>query len=399
MRILPDPICFVTTPEVFSVSQIVTANDCLLKGLLTFQNDDVVPLKSNPSAELGKVFHSLVEEAVRGFSEKKDVSIKMMEEMLDHILQKKEQLLKSDPSTAQYANLSKTMTPLAWERKRRTLLDLAFEFVGNSRSVRREQNKKQWHDFDYRNLSGDGRWTEVPIHVPELRLKGRIDLLERTGEEIKITDLKSGRVRGIDGEIRPGISFQLCLYGIMVQSLSPKTKVTLIANDGEGHPVPFDSSIAVGTEDRLQSLVDDLLPGARYCTRQYASIGQSCQWCRFRHQCEEYLNIIPNLWKCEVKWRLPLDSWGTVERIESTGRELVNLILLDEANRRIKISRIQRIHLEEQIAISRLYLFNLTTSLPSRQKSMWRHPINFYEIDDCRTCGRAWSLEVFKGES
>ena len=68
LTVLPDPIRRVTIPETFSVSQIVAVDDCFLKVLIEMQGADVEQLPPNPSAELGKVFHSLLEKVVKGLS-------------------------------------------------------------------------------------------------------------------------------------------------------------------------------------------------------------------------------------------------------------------------------------------------------------------------------------------
>ena len=396
---LPDPIRQVTIMETFSVSQIVAADECFLKVLVTRQEDGVVPLPPNPFAELGKVFHSLLEEAVRGLFDEEVVSQKGIEKVLDRLMKETHGRLEKDPRTASFADLTRTMTILEWERKRRSIIDVALEFVDNVRHGELTSHGARNKRFCFEDAQGDGRWVEVPIDVPDLRLKGRIDVLERKGGEIKILDLKSGRSQDSSGEIRPKIALQLRLYGIMAKVLDPRARVTLVVNNGEEHLIPFDSTVCTETMAWLRSTMGSLIPGSIITADKCARVGPDCLWCGIRHRCERYFREVPNLWDREVEWRLPLDTWGTVERLESNNFGLVNLTLLDGGNRRVKIFRVRKARLEGLNVGGRVWFFDLAASRPTFRGRMWRHPLNFHEIDDSDDTNRAWSLKVFAGKS
>lgn len=83
--------------------------------------------------------------------------------------------------------------------------------------------------FQFEFLLRDGQWVEVPIEVPELRLNGRMDVLDRSGKEVKITDIKSGSIEDEKGEIVERVIRQIRLYGLMANWLTCLSSVFLIS--------------------------------------------------------------------------------------------------------------------------------------------------------------------------
>lgn len=389
---LPDPVREVTIPYWFSISQIVLARDCSMRFLLQLQKH-VKPLPLGPWAELGKIFHTLLEHAVKGLIEDHESSVESLCHYLDRLLNEARMILEKDPHTASYADLATTMTPLAWERKRESLVELAFEFS-------QRQRRQKYSDypgangFSFENAKGNGRWAEVAIQVPSLRLRGRIDLLEREGEDTRIIDLKSGRITGADQDVKPEITTQLLLYGIMTQTLDPNARVALVVNDGEEHEIPFDSVVCSETHAWLRGILDSLPAGKNVPADEHSKVGPNCRWCSTRHVCERYLREAPYLWTQETEWELPLDTWGSVEKFMMKSDDLVDVTLLDDAGRHVKIFGLRQVHLGKIKAGERIWMFGLATSRSSLYKNSWRHPLNFHEIDfDGRN--RAWSLAVF----
>ncbi len=396
---LPDPIRQMTIPEIFSVSQIVTADDCFLKVLKSTQRDALRRLLPNPSAKIGTVFHTLLESAVKGFFNGENLSLEALETMLDHILDETQRKLAKDPRTSIYADLTQTMTPLVWRRKRRSFIDTAFEITNSVRHVKKKIYRRRQGGFGFEDMKGDGRWVEVPICIPALRLKGKIDVLERKGDKIKIVDLKSGRIEETDGEIKPKIALQMILYGLMVNYLDPRPQVTLIVNDGTEHVVAFDPKILEEIKLRLHSTMSSQVPGAVVSVEKYTKVGPDCQWCDIRHRCVRYLEEAPNLWIREIDWRLPLDTWGTLEKVNRKRNGLFDLNLLDAGGRRIKIFSVREAHLAETAIGKRVWLFDLATTRTAFYSDSWRHPLNFHEIGEGNPIHRAWSLQVFVEKS
>ena len=397
LKSLPATIGQVTIPETFSVSQIVAVTGCFFKALMDKQGGDEERLCPHPSAELGNVFHSLLEESVKGIFNEKDTSVEALNALLDRLLENAQVKLKNNAKTAAYANLKQTMTPLAWERKRRSIIDTALEFINNIRHVQKSPSIKRNEGFSFKDARGNGRWAEVPIYVPTLRLKGRIDILERTANEIKIVDFKSGRIIDANGEIKPNIVLQLLIYGIMAQSLDPSACVSLVINDGTEHQVPFDHEISEHKKDWLRSIMGSLVPGTIAWAEEHEMVGPDCRWCRIRHCCTKYIRETPELWTRDIEWQLPMDTWGTLEALTPKRNELVDLTLSDASGRRVKVFNVKETHLEKLIVGTRLWLFELASSRAALSGNFWRHPLNFYEVGESDMSDRAWSLQVFVG--
>jgi hypothetical protein len=91
---------------------------------------------------------------------------------------------------------------------------------------------------------------------------------------------------------------------------------------------------------------------------------------------------------------LPLDVWGTVERIDSNGDKFVDLTLWDAGGRQVKVFRLRDTHVAGMRAGAQIWLFDLSASVTDLRGSSWRHPLNFYEMADSAS-DRAWSLHVF----
>jgi hypothetical protein len=326
-----------------------------------------------------------------------DTSIEVLETALDSLLNDAKVRLEKDARTASYANLKQTMTPLGWERKRRSIVDTACEFISNVRHIRNSTSSKLNDGFHFEDARGNGRWSEVPIYVPTLRLKGRIDLVERNANEIRIMDLKSGSTFDADGEIKPNIALQLLIYGVMAQTLDPGALIFLVINNGTEHPVPFDLETLEQTKEWLCSMVSSLVPGTIAYAEDYATVGPDCRWCGIRHRCERYLRDAPNLWTREMEWRLPMDTWGTLEALLPKSNGLNDLTLLDAGGRHVKVFNVRETHLKELSLRKKLWLFEVASSRPALRGNSWRHPLNFYEIDESDISNRAWSLQVFIG--
>jgi hypothetical protein len=265
--------------------------------------------------------------------------------------------------------------------------------------VKRATHKRRGGDFSFKDARGDGHWVEVPICVPSLRLRGRIDFLERNGDDIKIVDLKSGRIKNSDGEVKPKIALQLLLYGIMAQFHEPRAHLTLVVNNGTVHFVPFDSEVVEDTKGWLQSTMSNLAPGALVSAEKLANIGPDCRWCDTRHHCRRYLQESPDLWSQEIDWRMPLDTWGTVEQIIPKRNGLFDLNLLDAGGRHIKVFRVREIHLKDITIGNHVWFFGLAASRTALGGNSWSHPLNFHEIGESNAKDRAWSLQIFTGPS
>lgn len=377
----------------FSVSAVASADACLLKAIFQTSSHEGAFLPGS-RAVLGSIAHELVERAIRGIGRTGEAAFEELERVLNVLLEDARERLGGNPATAPYSDLPRTMSPLAWARKRRTILDLAYESAGGVRPYGGGLDPLSHGGFRFENLSRDGRWVEVPIEVPELRLKGRMDVLDRRGKEIKVTDIKSGRVEDKNGEIADRIVRQIRLYGLMVNWLEPSTHVNLTILSGVKLSIPFDADVRGETLAWLRSRTDPLPPGSTVSCDSLAQVGTDCRWCNMRHRCERYLRDTPPLWANNLDWPLPLDVWGTVERIDSNDDDLIDLTLWDAGGRKVKVFRLREVHVAGMRVGDRIWLFNLSASATDLRGTSWRHPLNFHEMDDSVN-DRAWSLHVF----
>src|SRR5690606_24372496 len=146
--------------------------------------------RSNPAAELGKVFHRLQELAIRGEINRCGESRAAVSRKLDELLAEATLRLQRDHATAGYSELHRTMSPLNWRRKRNTVIDIATRLMDLAPPPRVGAKRDRVRTISYERLPECGKWAEVQITVPTLRLKGRLDVVEKDEAGVTIRDLK-----------------------------------------------------------------------------------------------------------------------------------------------------------------------------------------------------------------
>jgi hypothetical protein len=397
LKDLPEPIAEVEIPETFSVSEVASTQGCLFRMVLSRISETVASLPTNPAGELGRVLHALLEMAVQGRITCNDSPANGVENALDDLLREARDRLERDPLKKAYADLPKTMTPLVWARKRRIIVDAALRFLGTSGTGKPWIRDTEKAKFRYEDLHGPGRWAEVYISAPSLRLIGRMDLVENDPEGVTIRDLKSGQTHDESGQIKQSIVLQLHLYGVMVLGIESDVPLKLVVDDGEEHVIPFDSEDADRIREWLRSILDALPTHSIVFSNVLGTVGPACSSCGFRYRCETYLATAPLLWKAGAAWPLPLDIWGTVERLVVQADGLVHLTISDAASRLVKVFGIRETHIPGLHISDFVWLFGLKSLTGNKSKGTWRHPLNFHEIMDDDPRHRAWALQVFGG--
>jgi hypothetical protein len=235
-------------------------------------------LLQGPRAVLGSIAHELVERAVRGIGITGEATFEELERILNSLLDDARDRLSGNQSTAAYSDLPRTMSPLAWARKRRMILDQAYESAVGARPHGGGPDSHNQRTFRLKNLLRDGQWVEVPIKVPELRLKGRMDVLDCRGKEAKITEIKSGRVENENGELLKRVVQQIRLYGLMVNWIESSMHVILTVLAGVERSIPFEAEVRDETLTWLRSRTDPLLPGSTMSCDSLAKVGPDCRW-------------------------------------------------------------------------------------------------------------------------
>jgi hypothetical protein len=152
-------------------------------------------------------------------------------------------------------------------------------------------------------------------------------------------------------------------------------------------------------EEVMRWLVDFLIPFSQNLVipvTGLAVVGAACPNCPFRHVCSAYLSEAPELWTTNTAEKLPLDTWGTVERISRASQGDWELLLLDAANRTVKVFGLAQARITGLNLGDRIWLFGLRSLDQRGTQHAWRHPRNFFEYSEADRFARAWNLAVFR---
>jgi RecB family exonuclease len=395
VRPLPPPVDRVVVPEFFSPSQLAHGETCFLR--VALGSDELAPtLRTHPAAEIGRLSHRLLERAVRGDIERRGTPEEDLARAFDELVEQTRNQLLADPETAAFADLPSTMSPLDWRKKRRAVLDVAAELYRLSWGSLSPGRPKGGRMPSFVDVPSGRDWAEVQIEVPELRLKGRMDVVRKEQGRVTIKDLKTGRVFDDEGNVLEHIERQLRLYALAVHRLASGANVRILVDDGAEHEVAFGEDIAHETETWLSGLLDRLPAGTELASTELADVGECCRWCPYRHACPIYLAAAPELWQQQdVSFALPLDIWGEVRSIAVSGPK-ADLELEDAAGRRVKVFGVDARRIRTVTEGDLLWFFGLRARMGRSAGGEWHHPLNFYESSPDVGPDRAWSLEVFR---
>ena len=393
MTLLPEPVARCRVPVTFSPSQLAFGERCLLRTVLGSARG-LPTLTAHPAAALGRVFHKLLELAVRRAIPRQGTAGCDAERELHRLLDEEDARLAatwpSDPP-----RLRDIFPPLIWRRKRRVVLDLAEKYLAGAvpaapvgaggGMIRNAQN-----------LPPEGSWSEVYLEAPSLRLRGRADLIERTQGDVVIRDLKTGRVLTDDNEVLPHIERQMQLYGAMAYVVWPSARVSLVVDHGVEREVAFAREHEEGVLAWLQSILDRLPPDRNIEAEALATPGEACEGCQHRHVCPAYRRHAPGFWGDAAPVRMPLDIWGNVIAVTVRSDGLADLTIRDAAGRTVKVFGLTAFRMAEIRPADAVWFFGLRTRDKLGGPKSWRHPHNFFEVADDDSFSRAWTLEVFK---
>jgi hypothetical protein len=349
-------------------------------------------LRAHPLAELGSVFHALLERCVKGQVVRRDTpsvdAALALEQMLDEADRKLAEQHGSDAP-----RLRELLPYVDWRRKRRQVLDLAERHLVSAKPAGGTSVGGGKRRAD--ELPSQGTWAEVDFEVPELRLRGRADLVERDGGIATVRDLKTGRVVDADGQLLPHIERQLQLYGLMASTTWPTDEIRLAVDHGKEHEIPFDDCVREDTRTWLATTLEALPAGRSFSADALATPGEVCVGCSSRHVCGSYRAWAPTVWREGGEVRLPSDTWGEVIERNPCSTGVVHLTLRDAAQRIVKIFHASSDVLRQAMIGDYLWIFNLLTRERRVGGVLFWHPLNFYETDPNEPSDRAWALQVF----
>jgi hypothetical protein len=139
-----------------------------------------------------------------------------------------------------------------------------------------------------RHLMGDGYYPELDIKVPDLKWKGRVDLLVITDGKPELFEFKTGKMQ--DHHL-----FQLRVYALLWSrdpELNPEKRLAQFLTLNYGSNV---ERIPGPTISELELLIQELnnrtgmARAALTCVMPNANLdSESCQYCDVRHLCDDY---------------------------------------------------------------------------------------------------------------
>jgi RecB family exonuclease len=399
MRELPSVLSTVVVPRVFSPSHLSLGIDCRLRLVLAAGGAKVNRLPTHPAAERGSVFHQLLERAGRGIIPRCGDSREAVEKELRRLLDDTATRLSSDTASAHFAHLENAFSTVAWHNARQRVLAIATRLLDETSPLDSSLEQKTEQDpFQYEDLGPSGRWPEVRIQAPKLRLSGRMDVVEKhLSGRVAVRDYKSGRVHDREGRLQQSIELQLRLYALAILEHDAGADVELFVTRDSDEQIQLDSASAEEAREWLVATLDGLPPGATLAAKELAVPGPHCASCPFRPACGAYLDAAPDLWLIGTpSVAMPLDVWGEVLFSQRHQDERLVLDLLDAAGRRVKILRLDDRHalLHHVEYGAKLWFFGLASSPGRLTKGRWLHPRNFYELPADQSQRRAWSLAV-----
>src|SRR5262249_55531675 len=154
-------------------------------------------------------------------------------------------------------------------------LDLAEKYVSGALPRAPQAGPAGGRSVD--DLPQIGRWSEVRMAAPELRLIGRADLVEREPGRVIVRDLKTGRVLTQAGELAPHFEREMRLYGLMARRCWPDAEIRLVIDDGIEHEVSFGAAEEQVTVTWLCGMLEALPPQSTQPAEALATPGEACQ--------------------------------------------------------------------------------------------------------------------------
>jgi RecB family exonuclease len=379
---LPPAISEVSVPDYFSPSALGSASECRLKLVLASSPaaDHFDRLAAGPEAMIGTLMHKVLERAAK----EPDASPEQIfeseyEQIIDRI--------RRDPRRSQYVELASTRSRAEWVATKARIL---------SNASRREASQRSG------GFGSSGRsrtlGPEVLLERRDIRLRGKADRIAKIGSgEFEIRDYKTGIVLDKLGRIKREIEIQLLAYGLLFLKGHPGARIRLVVDDGQEREVAFEPEQQRDALEELSTIMSAIPPPGPTTARNLAQPGHNCWGCSVRHVCSSYREIAPRWWTRYPKdVRLSNDLWGTA--LDVKGNENMDIVMSDEADRRVRISGLDTRHGVTRATIGkRIWMFGLEATGPTASFSGAKaHPRNFHEHPRDGLERRAWTLEVFE---
>jgi RecB family exonuclease len=390
-RVLPAPLAELNVPARFPVSLLGGWGGCIAKIALNAQSPEVKArfLPRGVAQIRGTLGHRVLERWVKAEDEKSPGEL--FEEEYQSLVDR----LKADPAREQYADIAAVYGKAEWNIFRHWVLQCC-DRAGQLRARGSRRAASGGHSVETIRVGA-----EVPISSDELRLRGKADLIRYIGDgRYEVRDYKTGAVLNDDGEVKEEIALQLQAYGLMLLERRPNATIQLVVDNGSELAVAFDSEARATARARIEKAVSVLPTEGTMRAADLERPGPDCWGCDARNMCQSYIDAAPKWWRGYPKElsRIPADTWGKVISIGADGQEVR---LVDDAERRICVSRLDTRHGLDQCLVGEvIYFFDLEGSGTARDFRGNRfHPRTFHELPRDQGERRAWALQCYEGRA
>ena len=300
-------------------------------------NKVAAQLATSPSAKLGLIAHSMLEEAAKGsigdrpsFEELWDANIgKIEEQMLDSMLDAHLVPLKDSAKNYEVKKLQ------AWNL-------ISAEFIQKRPTI------------NINNRIATEEW----LQSRSTRIAGRVDLLITDGERVDIIDYKTGSIFDESGCPREEYLVQLKLYAALYHDNKEvwPTRLIIVGIDKTSYQIQYDpeecEKLMAYFSNKLDAINKKIMDGVP--NSELASPSpRTCRYCTYRPTCTMY-------WKTRVdsgEW--PNDVEGNIIEKTTSGIGLVRVVLENAGNKYIVRGLTHRHNLGNR-PTTRLVICNLT---------------------------------------
>lgn len=401
--VLPPVLDEVRPPTLLSPSRFADLLRCPLSVIHGLREEELLP--PHPLAVLGGIIHDVMHavrsRALGSQEEIENVVAEVFEERLGAV----ETRLAAEPSTRRLVSIRRAVGRTAWHhRKTRlhawasTLSDLSTNRISSEGARSSSRDKRDEREGDSATIQVS-TGSERPMRLPDSRLSGRPDRVERDSDGIlHITDLKTGSVRDKEGQPLRYYALQVRLYGLMVERIDSDARVRLWLEGSERVEVPWDDAVRSETEELLDTALSDLPDDLSLPADSLAREGPQCGRCRIRHRCPRYRSVAPTWWRTTstTKPVASFDAWGTLLEVSTKDERSYEVLLRDAADRKVRISG-----LEAGLGIGnlrdgdRIWFFDLEPSETLPRHGVFVHPRNFHGERPSPAWYDALRLQVF----
>lgn len=406
MSELPPPLDTIRVPSCFSPSNFADLLLCPLSVLHGLSDHELLP--PHPRTILGTLIHKVMDRVRRTSSGSAEAAVEKAIAVFDELLTQEERRLSNAPSTRNLVPLRRAVGRTAWRNRLASLK----AWVATAAATQRHSDRTS-HSIRYEytrastNIPGTKTdtvplGTERQLVVPELRLSGRPDYIERDLDRtIHVTDLKTGPVLDREGRPDHRYALQVRLYALMLERVEPGVKVRLWLEGPQRIEVPWDDTIRAAVSETLEEASALLPEGKLAAAEAIASTGPHCWTCRARHRCPSYLREAPNWWArtSVVGPVAPFDVWGQALETELSMGRVVGMKIRDAAGRRVRLRGLESRVYGKSHSGAKIWFFNLEPSENLPSHGIYTHPRNYHGVAPSRAWPDALRLTIYVGHA